>query len=376
MSIDSIVNVTITSQSLHMSQAGFGTPLIIAEHDYWTERVKSFSDLSELTFVPKKPAETAPTNVARTVMTTDSGAPAVPKKEPQPQLIPKDSALYLTAQALISQTPRVPKFKVGLREKTESVADALDKILLDDKDGDFYGILLAADYGDDHAKYIADVQSLISTLKDKRLLAGIDVTEKQLAAFPEKGMTSGRLFYIYKEDGADFPAAAWMGKMLPEAPGSTTWAFKELRDITKSKLNTTTIDTLKKRNINRHLYINNKGVTLDGKVSADEYIDIVHGIDWLHVRIQERIFRLLMLNGKIPYTLKGIDLVRSELLAQLKDAVRRGLLAEDPEPTVSIPDIDSIPIEKKESRILPDVKFSARLAGAIHAIEIRGTVTN
>jgi hypothetical protein len=196
-----------------------------------------------------------------------------------------------------------------------------------------------------------------------------------LEAFPEKGMSSGRVFYIYKEDEADFPAAAWMGKMLPEPPGSTTWAFKELADITKSKLNTTTISNLNKLNINRHIYINNKGVTLDGKVSANEYIDIVHGIDWLHVRIQERIFRLLMLNGKIPYTLKGIDLIRSELLAQLKDAVRRGLLAEVPEPTVSIPDIDSISTDKKESRILPDVKFSARLAGAIHAVEIRGTVT-
>ena len=31
----------------------------------------------------------------------------------------------------------------------------------------------------------------------------------------------------------------------------------------------------------------------------------------LHVRIQERLFRLLMINEKIPYTLKGIDLVRS-----------------------------------------------------------------
>lgn len=348
MSLDSIVNVTITSQSLHMSQAGFGTPLIIAQHDYWEERVKSFSDLSELITTSEDVAESIPT----------------------------DSVLYRTAQALITQTPRVPKFKIGLRKATESVEDALRQILLDDKDGDFYGILLAADYGEDHARYITDVQSLLSALKGKRLLAGIDVSEKQLKSFPEKNMTSGRLFYIYKEDNTDFPAAAWMGKMLPEPPGSTTWAFKELADITKSKLSTDYTDKLKKLNINRHIYVNNKGVTLDGKVSGNEYIDIIHGIDWLHVRIQERIFRLLMLNGKIPYTLKGIDLVRSELLAQLKDAVRRGLLAEDPEPTVSIPDIDSIPTDKKESRILPDVKFSARLAGAIHAIEIRGTVTN
>jgi hypothetical protein len=342
MSLDSIVNVTITSQNLHMSQAGFGTPLIIAEHGYWPERVKSFSELAEL----------SATNVA------------------------SESVLYRTSESLLSQTPRVPKFKIGLRHSGESIEEALRAILLDDKDGDFYGILLASDYREDIAKHRADIESLISALKDKRLLAGIDLTKKEFESFSEKngGLISRRLFYIYKEAEKDFLAAAWMGKMLFEPPGSITWAFKELDFITKYKLNTDITEKLKTFHINRHINVSNKGVTLDGKVSSGEYIDIIHGIDWLHVRIQERIFRLLMINGKIPYTLKGIDLVRSELLAQLKEGVMRGLLAEEPGPTVGIPDLETIPKEYKEKRILPDVKFSARLSGAIHAVEIRGTV--
>lgn len=56
---------------------------------------------------------------------------------------------------------------------------------------------------------------------------------------------------------------------------------------------------------------------MDGRVMSGEYINIVHGIDWLHVRIQERLFRLLMINEKIPYTAKVVDLVRCEILAQL-----------------------------------------------------------
>jgi hypothetical protein len=110
-------------------------------------------------------------------------------------------------------------------------------------------------------------------------------------------------------------------------------------------------------------------------VIKGEYIDVVHGIDWLHVGIQERLFRLLMINEKIPYTLKGIDLVRSEIMAQLKEAVHRGLLAPDPEPQVSTPNIEDISADMREQRKLPDVSFSGRLAGAIHEIEIRGTVT-
>jgi Protein of unknown function (DUF3383) len=237
------------------------------------------------------------------------------------------------------------------------------------------------EHGIDNAKYKEDIESLISSLKTKRLLAGVDVTQKQFEAFPNKdgkleGLTSRRLFYIHKEKENEYPAAAWLGKMLPASPGSTSWAFKELDYVTKSKLTTDMTTKLKRADINRHIFINDKGVTLDGKVSSNEYIDIVHGIDWLHVRIQERIFRLLMINGKIPYTAKGVDLIRSELLSQLNEAVNRGLLAADPEPRVSIPDINGIPLDKKENRILPDVKFSARLAGAIHEIEINGTVSD
>ena len=114
---------------------------------------------------------------------------------------------------------------------------------------------------------------------------------------------------------------------------------------------------------------------MDGKVASGEYVDIVHGIDWLHVRIQERLFCLLMINEKIPYTAKGVDLVRSEIMGQLKDAVYRGLLAAEPEPQVSIPNIEDIAPDIRGQRKLPDVCFSGRLAGAIHEIEIRGTVT-
>jgi hypothetical protein len=116
-------------------------------------------------------------------------------------------------------------------------------------------------------------------------------------------------------------------------------------------------------------------VTLDGKMCSGKFIDITHGIDWLHVRIQERLFRLLVLNKKIPYTLKGIDLVRSEIIAQLKEAVYQGVLAADPEPVVSTPTIEEVDEQTRGDRVLPKIRFSGRLADAIHKIEIQGTVT-
>src|SRR5271163_5087482 len=132
MSLDNIVRVTITSQSLRMSQAGFGTPLIIAQHDFWDDRVKTFSELSELTTKAEKyiNAWVKENNAPNGATGTDK-----PKEVP----IPEKSPLFLAAQSLIAQTPRVPKFKIGLRKPTESVTAALQGISMADIDGDFYG---------------------------------------------------------------------------------------------------------------------------------------------------------------------------------------------------------------------------------------------
>jgi len=347
MSLDNIVQITITSKSLHMTQAGFGTPLIIAKHEYLKQTVTPISNILELFNLRKEDIEKA--------------LPKEQKFENQP--------LYRMVQSLFAQSLSVPKIKIGKRDNNASVTEALAKIIKEDADGDFYGLLLLTD---DAKEYL----ELADAISDKKLLAGIDLDKdnQHLAEELKGSLGARRIFSIYKEDPEDYPAAAWMGRMLCQSPGSSSWAYKDLIGIKKSKLNTTITEGLKKLNINRHIDINDKGVTLDGKVASGEYIDIIHGIDWLHVRIQERIFRLLMLNEKIPYTLKGIDLVRSELIAQLDEGVARGLLAADPPPEVSIPNIETIPKAKKEQRILPDVSFCARLAGAIHTIEIRGTV--
>jgi hypothetical protein len=340
MSLDNIVKIHIDTQSLSMSQTGFGTPLIIAKHDHWTERVRSFSNLSELFKASK--AE---------------------KFELEP--------LYKMVQTIFAQTPTVPKIKIGKRIESESVEVALKAISKSDADGDFYGILVLSE--NDPAK---DYLSLADAVSSRRLLAGVDIPEgkTELGEALANSLGARRIFSIYNAKEGQYPAAAWMGRMLSQAPGSSSWAFKSLEGIEKAKLSTDTTDKLKATSINRHIDINKVGVTLDGKVAKGEYIDVIHGIDWLHVRIQERLFRLLQINEKIPYTAKGIDLVRCEIMAQLKEAVNRGLLAPEPEPQVSIPNIEDVSESKRRGRILPDVHFSGRLAGAIHEIEIKGVV--
>lgn len=347
MNLDSIVRINISSDNLQMGKTGFGTPIIIAEHDYLQNRVHTFNNLEGLFALRNSDKE--------------RGLSEKEKFQNQP--------LYGMASAIFAQNPTVPKIKIGKRLANESITDALANIQ-NEAAGEFYGVLTVP-------KESQEILELAKAIETKRILFGVDLDDSTIDLAPtlNKAEQARRIFSIFKQDPNDYPAAALMGRMLSQPPGSSSWAYKRLAGIEGSKLSLDKSESLTKAHINQHLEISRVGLTMGGKAMSGEWIDIVHGIDWLFVSIQERLFRLFSINEKIPYTIKGVDLVRSEIMAQLKEAVYRGLLAPDPEPQVSIPNIMDIPADIRGSRILPDIFFTARLAGAIHEVHLRGTVT-
>lgn len=326
MSLDSIVKISIDAQTLSLAQKGFGIPLILAESDSEEPSIELYRNAIEL---------------------------------PHSSL-----TAYKMALTIFSQNPTVPLLKIGFAKKGSTLAQALKAIC--DLDSGFYGLLLASPV------HVDELHELDALLEAKRLLLGVDIDGAAVESlkFPK----SDRIFCIHNTDPSQHLAAAWMAKMLPEAPGSSSWAYRRLK-AHSCDLGAGLTAKLIENNINRYVSVAGIGVTLDGKALSGKFIDITHGIDWLHARLQERLFRLLVINKKIPYTLKGIDLVRSEIIAQLKEAVYQGILAADPEPEVSTPKIEEIESDMRGSRVLPQVRFSGRLAGAIHTIIIQGTVT-
>ena len=84
------------------------------------------------------------------------------------------------------------------------------------------------------------------------------------------------------------------------------------------------------------------------------------------------------------YTDAGIAIIEAHLRAALELGQKRGGIA----PTeydssgnknlgfvIEVPLASDISAGQKASRILEDVSFTARLAGAIHVVEIRGSLT-
>lgn len=203
--------------------------------------------------------------------------------------------------------------------------------------------------------------------------AGTDTTS--IAAFLNQGGYV-RTFVMYHQDADfDYPEAAWFGRVLPLDPGSETWKFKSLSTISYSNLTTTQSNTALNKKANTYEFVAGVGITANGTVAQGEYIDIVRGIDWLTARIQEFVFGVLVNNPKVPYTDAGIAVIQSQVMRALQLGVNNNFISTDPLPLVTVPLAADVSPSDKANRILRNVKFTATVTGAIHAVRIQGTVS-
>ncbi len=171
-----------------------------------------------------------------------------------------------------------------------------------------------------------------------------------------------------------FPDFAWMGGQLPKDPGSITWWGKTLTGITPDVLTTTAVTNIKGKNCNIYETIGGVSVVHEGVVASGEFIDIIRGVDWIQARITENVFALMVNADKIPYTDPGVEMIKSEIQAVLEDAVDRGILVANTI-TITAPKVADVSSVDKANRFLPDVKFGATLAGAIHKVKIDGKLS-
>jgi hypothetical protein len=168
------------------------------------------------------------------------------------------------------------------------------------------------------------------------------------------------------------PEAAYFGKMLTKQPGSPTWKFKELQSVPAYELSQGQVKNVEDKNATWYMSTADVPMTSNGQVASGEYIDVIHGLDWLKARIQNLVFTALIGVDKVPFTDEGIQMVVSPLKAALEEAKKNGILASY---EVEYPAAADVSITDKGRRFLPDVDFNGVLAGAIHATKIKGVVT-
>ncbi len=356
--IDRIVAVTITRQSTTATMESFNGLLIAAEflitapannHFSSSERVRSYGSLSELS--------------------TDGWD--------------ETSLVYLAAQAVFAQDPSIDTIYIGRKltgdDGTETWTTALATMLT--ASSDWYGLVVSTRSLEDQ-KLVADwVESndklCILASSDSVNVSSIYNSTPTCIADYLKANSYDRTAVIYHPDADGTsndpcPDAAWFGLCFSSDPGSITWAFKTLTGVEAYTLTSSKFAYASGKNCNVYTSIADVSCTQFGLVGSGEYLDVIHGLDWLQAYIQNKVFTTLVNTDKVPFTSAGVQVVVGQLKAALEEGVNVGLLADY---DVDYPDVADVSSANKSARTLPDITFAGTLAGAIHKTEINGVVT-
>ena len=183
-----------------------------------------------------------------------------------------------------------------------------------------------------------------------------------------------------------------------------TGAFRQLSGINGYSLQPGHLANFRAKNTN--VFVATKGVyfTWEGTFGGGTFIDVTISLDWLNARIGEAVleYQLTCPNGRIPYTIAGIQHVGDVVWQVLEEALTNELFAptmDDPtgkmvaytdpitgitsqvpaqvqSPQMQLPTPAQCSVNDRRNRILGGggIRFQGRFGGAIHFVNVNGIV--
>lgn len=355
MSLQDIVNINITRQTVSVARASFGVVLIVGPNaPYSSDRIRYYSTQAAM--------------ISDGYTTSDEE--------------------YVAAGKVFAQNPRPVKIATGRIDVGDAdITATLNAII--DADNDWYGLmevthvkatqLLIAAWAESNKKiYFAGSQEAI-------IISTTDLADTTSLAAAVKAAAYARTAVVFTEAAdVEFPEAAAFGKILPKDPGAYVLKFKTLSGIAADNLTDTEIKNATDKYVNIYTEVGGVNIVQNGQVAANEWIDTIIFADWLESRIKESVYGGLVNNDKIPFTDAGIAAIESLVTEPLVLGQTRGGISSFAKDSagnqiggyvVNVPRLENVSSADKIARNLPDVTFIAWLAGAIQSTTINGTLT-
>ena len=363
LTLNEIVNVSVTLSGLPAARNGFDTGLIIgpATAISTAARLKTYTSADAM---------------------LDDGFEAA-------------DAEYKAALVYFSQTPKPSKLMIGVKGSSEQLIDAL-KACRDKSTAWYIAYLIGAEKADITAA-AAWVEAQEGTVlfydtADADTLSGASGNVFETL----KALKYERTLGVYAEEGT-YKAVALMGYALAANDGTAnsayTLAYKSLRGCAPTSVTAAQLETVKGNNGN--IYIQ-RAETYDvfeqGVMASGEHFDTRIGLDQLAYNIQRSGVDLLAnSNTKVPQTEAGMTQIKTAFAAECDKAVRTGFLApgvwNGPE-VLSLKTGDALsagyliqsdPMSEqtaaeRASRKAPAIYVALKLAGAIESVVVKVTV--
>lgn len=342
MNIDSIVRVNITKENSGATSRDLNTIAILSEHGVF--------DADEYRIY------TSPTEMLEDGFEVTDFAYIAANRAFSTNGIKPEKVVIGTKLDADSYTTALTKFQAVYNQWVFLVTDATT-------DADKEAI----------ADYIEPLEK-IYLVSDSNAVTLTSATTDLASKLGVKNYNNTIVFYV-KDTAAVAPEAALAGRFAPYTVGSITWNYKELVGLATASYTASEVANLKAKNVSFYTSIEGNDVVMGGTVPSGELISTIHGILWLKVRIREAVFGLLISKNKINYTNAGITLIEATLRDVLQTAVNQEILTDESPITVTVPNALNLSSAKRATHVLSDIKFRARLAGAILYVNgIEGTV--
>lgn len=430
MGLSDIVNVVISAAAIQLTRVGFGVPLILSSHSLFADLVREYDGLDGL--VTDGFTSSTPEYKAANAIFAQSPRPPtlkVGRRAHKPTLrytltpVVVDSTVYtveidgidytFTSGVSTTATLIVTGLKAAIGSLSGITLGGTTTLTISasaaggwfDVDADRALLAIACDNAS--PSELADDLTAINLADDQwyglvsvfRSLAEIEVIATWVeahdklfcAASSDTAIYDGssttdvayalkhsayfRSCVFYHPNPDAFADAALMGRVLPLTPGSETWKFKTLAGVPAVILTPAQKAAILAKNAMVYTTLGGVPVTEEGKVAAGEWIDTIRFRDWITARLQEDVFSLLARSDKLPFTDGGIAGVESVVKSVLAMGVDSGGFSSDPAPSVTVPRAADVSVDDRAARRLPNVRWAAQLAGAIHATDLRGTIT-
>ncbi|GGA31085.1 DUF3383 family protein [Psychrobacillus lasiicapitis] len=185
-----------------------------------------------------------------------------------------------------------------------------------------------------------------------------------------------RTFVMMHDKLEQYPHLALIGGHGSKPVGSITYKFKKLIGVDPAPYDATTLLGIHALNGFAYVAKNGNYQTSEGTVLSGEYIDVIHGKDWVKVNMEQAISTLFINNDKIAFDDVGIPQIEGEARTILEIAGQQGIIAADdagqPLYTLTAKDRAQTSAQDRVERHYKGLSFSLELAGAIHEATVYG----
>lgn len=277
-----------------------------------------------------------------------------------------DTSVYAKAKAILLQNNKPDSLAVLTFEEGK-IAQAAEEYFLKS-----WHFALLADFAPADALALSN---LIEENKFKFLIVQVDDVSK-LGPLNKNKRT---IAAVHAAEGEHLDAA-WLGDTANATVGSVTWKGRhDLVGITAQELKASEVIAI--QNAGGTAYVAKGGIpqTSEGKTVSGEYIDALHGDDWVKSSIETNVQKLLTETDKLTFDARGIALLQGVVTTVLNEAFANGIVDMDDETnegnySVTVLQRSDLNPDDIARRNYKGLSFNYKRSGAIHTVDVYGQI--